>query len=137
MPLPSHPPCETAARLLAGKGWCATLLERWRAGRQARALDSLTAFDRNAVLHDAGLAESDLPAVAHGGHARSLLPAALALRGIDGAALDGGRADIMHDLARVCMHCRKARACTRLLAAGDRGGHARLCPNEPTLASLG
>lgn len=117
-------------------GWCASLLARWRTGRHMQVLAALEPLDRKAVLQDAGLTESDLPALARGGHVQTLLPAALALHGLDGAALEVERGDVMHDLARVCMHCRKARACTRLLAGGTREDHDRLCPNAPTMASL-
>jgi uncharacterized protein YjiS (DUF1127 family) len=139
MPNSIHTPAMSHLRSAVRGGWCASLLARWRSGRQMQALAALAALeplDRKAVLQDAGLTESDLPAFARGGHVQTLLPAALALHGLDGAALEAERGDVMHDLARVCMHCRKARACTRLLAGGTREDHGRLCPNATTMASL-
>lgn len=136
MPNSLHTSAAAPARFTARGGWCASLLARWRGGRQMQALAALEPLDRKAVLQDAGLSESDLPALARGGHVQSLLPAALALHGLNGAALEAERGDVMNDLARVCMHCRKSRACTRLLAGGTREDHDRICPNAPTMASL-
>ncbi|CAO3427220.1 DUF6455 family protein [Azospirillum endophyticum] len=118
------------------KAWCAVLLDRWRTGRQMRALMSLEPLDRKAVLQEAGLADGDLVAVARGNHARILLPAALSLHGIDASALEAERGDIMRDLLRVCMQCRKARDCARFLADDAGGEHERLCPNRSTIVSL-
>lgn len=137
MPISFQTSAAVPARIFARAGWCASLLARWRSGRQMQALAALEPLDRKAVLQDAGLSESDLPALARGGHVQSLLPAALALHGLDSAALEAERGDVMNDLARVCMHCSKSRACTRLLAGGTREGHDRICPNAPTMASLG
>ncbi|MBF5096042.1 hypothetical protein F1643_18340 [Azospirillum sp. INR13] len=136
--MPNSFPTSAAApsRSAIAGGWCASLLARWRGGRQMQALAALEPLDRKAVLQDAGLTESDLPALARGGHVQSLLPAALALHGLDGATLEAEQGDVMHDLARVCMHCRKARACARLLAGGTREDHGRICPNATTMASL-
>lgn len=133
-PLPTAP--APLFRTLAPKGWCAALLDRWRTSRQMRVLALLEPLDRKAVLRDAGLTEGDLAAVSHGGHVRTLLPAALALHGIDASELEADCGDVMHDLLRVCMHCRKSRACARLLACGAGEDHERLCPNRSTLASL-
>ncbi|MBK1836759.1 hypothetical protein JHL17_04975 [Azospirillum sp. YIM B02556] len=118
------------------KGRYAALLDRWRTGREMRVLASLEPLDRKAVLQEAGLAESDLAAVSRGTHARILLPAALALHGIDAPALEADHGDVMRDLLRVCMQCRKARDCARLLAGGAGGEHEQLCPNRSTIASL-
>ncbi|CAO3454449.1 hypothetical protein [Azospirillum largimobile] len=136
MPISFHTSAAAPARTIARGGWCASLLARWRNGRQMQALAALEPLDRKAVLQDAGLTEGDLPALARGGHVQSLLPAALALHGLDGATLEAEQGDVMNDLARVCMHCRKARACSRLLAGGTREDHGRICPNATTMASL-
>lgn len=136
MPNSLHTSAAAPARFTARGGWCASLLARWRSGRQMQTLAALEPLDRKAVLQDAGLTESDLPALARGGHVQSLLPAALALHGLDGATLESEQGDVMHDLARVCMHCRKARACARLLAGGTREDHGHICPNATTMESL-
>lgn len=136
MPNLFHTSAATPSRGATVGGWCASLMARWRSGRHMQALAALEPLDRKAVLQDAGLTEGDLPALARGGHVQTLLPAALALHGLDGAALESERADVMHDLARVCMHCRKARACARLLTGGSREDHGRLCPNATTMTSL-
>ncbi|HYF88472.1 hypothetical protein [Azospirillum sp.] len=136
MPISFHTSAAAPARTIARGGWCASLLARWRGGRQMQALAALEPLDRKAVLQDAGLTEGDLPALARGGHVQSLLPAALALHGLDGATLEAEQGDVMNDLARVCMHCRKARACSRLLAGAAREDHGRICPNTITMASL-
>ena len=142
MPLPASIPPNASPDAFVRKGWCATLLDRWRTSRQLDALLALEPLDRKAVLQDAGLTEADLTAAAHADHVQSLLPAALVLHGIDATALEADRADLMQDLVRVCMHCRKARACARILAngganGGDCAAHGRLCPNAPTLETLG
>ncbi|AWU96909.1 hypothetical protein [Azospirillum ramasamyi] len=135
MPISFHTSA-APARTIACGSWCAGLLARWRSRRQMQALAALEPLDRRAVLQDAGLTEGDLPALARGGHVQSLLPAALALHGLDGTTLEAEQGNVMRDLARVCMHCRKARACALLLAGGNREDHGSICPNAPTMDSL-
>lgn len=131
-PTPVHPD-GTAHR----NGWCARVVSAWRNARRMGTLNALEPHDRSRILAEAGLHEQDLPAVLRAGHVADLLPAALRLHGVDGAALDDARPDLMHDLQRVCAHCHSARTCQRLLAQGaPREEHERLCPNAGTLASL-
>ncbi|PWC31239.1 DUF6455 family protein [Azospirillum sp. TSO35-2] len=133
--MPTHSP--TSPEAFSRKGWCATFLDRWRVERALRALQALEPLDRRTVLHDVGLTEGDLDAVAHADHVDCLLPAALALHGIDGDALEAGQPALMQDLVRVCMHCRSTRACSRMLADGtDAAAHGQLCPNAATLETL-
>ncbi|MGQ9369584.1 hypothetical protein [Azospirillum sp. ST 5-10] len=123
--------------LASPAGWGARLVRRLRAASRPDALRFLEPHDRRAVLAEAGLGEHDLPVLRRAGHVRELLPAALDLHGIDGAALDDDRPDVLNDLNRVCAHCTSTRACADLLAAGAaRDAHARLCPNAGTLESL-
>ncbi|MCM8735270.1 hypothetical protein M5E06_13895 [Azospirillum sp. A1-3] len=126
-----------ASKSLVPMGWCTAFVDRWRIGRWLHEFMALEPLNGKAVLHDAGLAGSDLAKAARAVHVHALLPAALALHGVDGTALEAERADVMRDLVRVCMHCRSARACARTLTGDiDRAEHAGLCPNVLTLDML-
>ncbi|WP_114861287.1 hypothetical protein [Azospirillum brasilense] len=118
-------------------GLCAKLLRGWRGVRSLNALQALAPHDRDRVLADAGLTDLTAPAVLRAGHVGALLPAAMALHGVDGAMVEQDRPDLMNDLQRVCALCRGARTCRRLLAEGcTQPEHARLCPNADTLDAL-
>ena len=69
-------------------------------------------------------------------HVDELLPVAMACHGIDTASLDEERRKRIRDLRQACAHCRRPRACRRLLANADLEAHRRLCPNEDRLESL-
>lgn len=119
------------------EGLCATLLRGWRSVRSLNALQALAPHDRSRVLADAGLTDLNAPSVLRAGHVGALLPAAMALHGVNGAAVEQDRPDLMNDLQRVCALCRSARTCRRLLAEGcTQPEHARLCPNADTLDAL-
>lgn len=125
------------SKSLVRKGWSAVFVSRWRKDRWLQEFLALEPQNGRAVLHDAGLARSDLATAAHASHVHALLPAALALHGVNGTALEAERADVMRDLVRVCMHCRSARTCARTLTGDiDCAEHARLCPNALTLDML-
>ncbi|ALJ38941.1 hypothetical protein D9623_32610 [Azospirillum brasilense] len=119
------------------EGLCAKLLRSWRGARSLDALQALAPHDRDRVLADAGLTDLTAPAVLRAGHVGALLPAAMALHGVDGAAVEQDRPDLLNDLQRVCALCRGARTCRQLLAEGcTQPEHARLCPNADTLDAL-
>lgn len=119
------------------EGLCATLLRGWRGVRSLNALQALAPHDRDRVLADAGLTDLTAPAVLRAGHVGALLPAAMTLHGVDGAAVEQDRPDLMNDLQRVCALCRGARTCRRLQAEGcTQPEHALLCPNADTLDAL-
>ncbi|MBB3266728.1 uncharacterized protein YjiS (DUF1127 family) [Azospirillum sp. OGB3] len=128
MTTPAHAPQE---------GLCATLLRGWRGVRSLNALQALAPHDRDRVLADAGLTDLTAPSVLRAGHVDTLLPAAIALHGVDGATVERDRPDLMNDLQRVCALCRSTRTCRRLLAENcTRPEHALLCPNADTLDAL-
>ena len=119
------------------EGLCAKLMRGWRSAQSLNALRALAPDDRSRVLADAGLTDLNAPAVLRAGHVGALLPAAMALHGVDGAVVEQDRPDLMNDLQRVCALCRSARACRHLLAEGcTQPEHARLCPNADTLDAL-
>ena len=118
-------------------GLCAKLMRGWRSARSLDMLRARAPHDRSRVLADAGLTDMNAPTVLRAGHVGTLLPAAMALHGVDGAVVEQDRPDLMNDLQRVCALCRSARTCRRLLAEGcAQPEHARLCPNADTLDAL-
>lgn len=118
------------------RSWLARLFHR---RSERRALDGLEPRDRERVLAEVGLCESDLPCVLdRSGHVAELLPEALHLNGVDAVWLDERRRDLLWDLQRVCSACPTVRQCRRLIAAGAPvAEHRAVCPNAGTLASLG
>jgi len=121
----------------AREGWCARLIRSWRMSRQMGALNGLEPHDRSRMLSEAGLNDHTVAAVMGAGHVERLLPAAMALHGIDGAALDRSRPDLLHDLQRVCAQCGNTHTCRHLLADGAAcDEHGRICPNAGTMESL-
>ncbi|HYD68079.1 hypothetical protein [Azospirillum sp.] len=106
---------------------------------ERRALDTMEPRDRERVLAEVGLCESDLPCVLdRSGHVAELLPEALRLNGVDAVWLDERRRDLLWDLQRVCSACPTVRQCRRLIAAGAPAAeHHAVCPNAGTLTSLG
>ena len=122
---------------MAHTGWIARLVRGLRGVGDRNALNALEPHDRSRVLSDARIGENDVGAVLHAGHVDELLPAALVLHGVDAAALDHDRRDLVQDMQRVCAHCHETRACRHLLAEGaSREAHARVCLNAGTLDAL-
>lgn len=129
-PKPDLPKPDTGAP----KGAIARLIDAWRDRRE---LAAMAPGELDRMLDDAGLSRTDLPTVLD--HARQvgvLLPAALALHGVDAEALTHERLDLMRDMQRVCSGCRSTTACRRFLADGDTAEHARICPNAYSMDRL-
>ncbi|HYH22326.1 MAG TPA: hypothetical protein VD995_27265 [Azospirillum sp.] len=119
---------------------CPSWLRRVMTRRaERRALDTMEPRDRERVLAEVGLCETDLPNVLdRAGHVAELLPEALRLNRVDTLWLDRRRRDLLWDLQRVCSGCPTVRQCRRLLADGAPvAEHRRVCPNAGTLESLG
>ncbi|AWK89921.1 DUF6455 family protein [Azospirillum thermophilum] len=119
--------------------WIARLIHDWRERHELdRELAALPPGERHRMLAELGLSEDDLDAlVTHGDQVSTLMPRALALRGLSLEALAHDHQGLLHDLQRTCAHCADPRRCRHLLAEdAPVADHDEVCPNASTMAAL-
>ena len=111
------------------------VIRRWRDRWE---LDHTVPEELDRMLHEVGLTHHDLAAAADGGeHVARLLPAMLALNGIEADAVRHELGMLFRDLERVCNNCREVRRCSHLMEENAPVERlAEICPNAATMASL-
>lgn len=122
-------------RMLGPIGRCLALwLARQREQREPRARE----FDREQLLHDLGLAMSDMEVLARPTTATvALLTQRLGLVDLDPRYLEVGDPATWQDLQSKCVGCVNWRRCARDLAQLDvQSGLASYCPNGPLIDRL-
>lgn len=102
----------------------------------AAALANLPASERERLLHDLGISESDIQRLSAGySGPEELLPQRLQQVGIDPTALRDRLGAVMRDMDRVCSLCGEKGRCKDDLAHhGDRV--RAYCPNTDTIDAL-
>ncbi len=111
------------------------LIHRWRARWE---LDGLAPDELDRMLAEVGISQAELAAMPDGGeHVERLLPAMLAMNGLEPEELRRELGLLYRDLQRVCSTCHDVRRCGRLLAEGAPLAElTEICPNAGTMASL-
>ena len=107
--------------------------ERYRLTRE---LEALSAEDRQRVLDEMRISQSDLDHFKTAGP-EELLPRMMTEFGMDPASIRLNNRDVLHDMQRVCGSCTSQRRCRRMLAAGASLQEYRaLCPNAGTFDGM-
>jgi hypothetical protein len=111
------------------------VIRRWRDRWE---LDRTVPEELDRMLHEVGLTHHDLAAAADGGeHVARLLPAMLALNGLEAEEVRRELGLLFRDLERVCNGCREVKRCSHLMEEGAPVGQlTEICPNAATMASL-
>ncbi len=111
------------------------IIRRWR---ERWELDRTVPEELDRMLSEVGLTPHDLTAAADGGeHVGRLLPAMLALNGLEADEVRRELGLLFHDLQRVCNGCTEVKRCSHLMEEGAPVERlAEICPNAATMASL-
>ncbi|WP_333825273.1 hypothetical protein [Pinisolibacter sp.] len=111
------------------------VIRRWRDRWE---LDRTVPEELDRMLSEVGMTHHDLAAAADGGeHVARLLPAMLALNGIEAEEVRRELGLLFRDLERVCNNCREVKRCRHLMDEGAPVDQlAEICPNAATMASL-
>lgn len=111
------------------------VIRRWR---DRWDLDRTVPEELDRMLSEVGMTHHDLVAAADGGeHVARLLPAMLALNGIEAEEVRRELGLLFRDLERVCNNCHEVKRCRHLMDEGAPVEQlAEICPNAATMASL-